>query len=117
MKLKYYVDLGRSSRLESRLTRRTAALTRRSSAFKVGIANWPERRKRQYERDHPRHFSEMIVLYEIASHRNASRLESLLIDCNWDRYELRNETGGGGGRREEGLVYLHVVRRSSPAIK
>jgi len=103
--------------LECRLTRRIAALTSRSSAFKVGIANWPERRKRQYERDHPRRFSEIVVLYETASHRNASRLESLLIDCNWDRYELRNETGGGGGRRGEGLNYLHVARRSSPAIK
>ena len=111
VKLKYDVDSGWPSRLESRLTRRIAALTRRSSAFKVGITNWPERRKRQYERDHPRHCSEMVVLYETASHRNASRLESLLIDYNWDRYELRNEIGGGGGRRGEGWYYLYVVRR------
>ena len=74
----------------------------------VGIVNWPERRKHQYERDHHRHFSEMVALYETASHRNASRLEGLLIDYNWDRYELRNETGGRPG---EGWYCLYFVRR------
>ena len=116
MKLKYDVDTGWPSRLESRLKRRIGALTRRSSAFKIGITNWPERRKLQYERNHPRHYSEMVVLYETESHRNVSRLESQLIDNYRDRYELRNETGGGGGRRGEGWYYLYVVRRRAARL-
>ena len=111
VKLRYATDTGWPSQLEGRLKRRIGALVRESSAFKVGITNWPERRRRDYERDHPRHFSEMIVLYETSNRRNASQLESQLIEHNWDRYELKNEVGGGGGRHGEGWYYLYVVRR------
>lgn len=111
MKLQYDADTGWPSQLSGRLKRRISALTRRSSAFKVGITNWPEKRKREYERDYPRHFSEMIVLYETRSRSSASILESQLIEHNWYRSDLKNAVGGGGGRHGEGWYYLYVVRR------
>lgn len=87
------------------------AFARRSRAFKVGITNWPENRILQYEHEHPRHYSEMIVLYETTSRQNAANLERALIDYNWYRAELRNQIGGGGGRHGEGWYFLYMVRR------
>ena len=111
MELKYCEDSGWPSRLNERLKRRISAFVKSSSAFKIGITNWPERRKREYETHHPRHYSEMIVLYATSSRGNAASLETQLIDHNWDRYELRNEIGGGGGPHGEGWYYLYIVRR------
>ena len=66
---------------------------------------------RQYEYHFPKSFSDMLVLYETRSRNNAAALETLLINHNSDRYELRNEKGGGGGRNGEGWYYLYIVRR------
>ena len=111
MKLKYDVDSGWPSQLDERMKKRIGAYTRYSSAFKIGITNWPERRKREYERNNARHYSEMIVLYETSSRSHAGHMETQLIDQNWDRLELRNQIGGGGGPHGEGWYYLYIVRR------
>lgn len=93
------------------MKKRISALVKDSSAFNIGITNWPERRIHQYKYHFPKWFSEMIVLYETRSRDNAATLEKRLIAHNWDRYELRNERDGGGGRNGEGWYYLYVVRR------
>ena len=111
MRLRYRVDSGWPTQLDQKMRKRISALVKDSSAFKIGITNWPERRIRQYEYDFPKWFSEMVVLYETRSRDNAAALEKRLIDYNWDRHELKNEKGGGGGRYGEGWYYLYIVRR------
>ena len=111
MKLKYKDEGGWPSQLDERMKRRIGAYTKNASAFKIGITNWPERRKREYERTNPRHYSKMIVLYSTSSRSNAGHMERQLINHNWDRLELRNEIGGGGGPYGEGWYYLYIVRR------
>ena len=111
MKLKYSADSGWPSQLDERLKRRISGYVKKSSAFKIGITNWPERRKDEYEKNSPRQYSEMIVLYETSSRSNAAEMETQLINHHWDRLELRNEIGGGGGPHGEGWYYLYIVRR------
>ena len=74
-----------------------------------------EKEEREYERNKPRHYSKMIVLYVTSSRSHAGHMETQLIDHNWDRLELRNEIGGGGGPYGEGWYYLYIVcRRRKP---
>ena len=111
MNLLYDTESGWPAHLDERMRRRISQLVRNSSNFKIGITNWPEMRICQYERDFPRIFSEMIVLYETTTRINAAKLEADLIAYYWDWYKLKNKIGGGGGRYGEGWYYLYIVRR------
>ena len=110
MKVKYRLDGGWPGQVEGRLRRRIGALVRRADSFKIGITNWPERRANQHENHYGSEFSEMIVLYQTRTRRNAADLEAKLIDYNWYHYKLRNERGGGGGRYGEGWYFLYLMR-------
>ena len=110
MDVTYQSDGGWPSKVEGRLKRRVSALVRQSESFKIGITNWPERRAGQHQRYYGSEFSEMIVLYHTRTRKNAAELEKKLINYNWDRYELRNERDGGGGRYGEGWYFLYLMR-------
>ena len=110
MKVRYQMEGGWPNRIEGRLRRRVSALVRQSRSFKIGITNWPERRASQHKAKYGSEFSEMIVRYYTRSRHNAGDLEARLIDFNWDRYELRNKRGGGGGRYGEGWYFLYLLR-------
>lgn len=110
MQLIYDIKSGWPSGLTT-INSRIGALRRRACAFKVGITNHPEIRIRQYEKMHPRHYSEMRVIYRTSSRRNAAKLERQLITRNWFDPRSRNEVGGGGGKPGGGTYYLYVVRR------
>ena len=110
MQLRYEIQGGWPSQLTN-INQILGGYKKHLSAFKIGITNDPENRKRQYEKDYPRYFGEMIVLYETTSLSNARKLEKQLIDKNWEDERLINEIGGGGGKPGEGPYYLYIVRR------
>jgi hypothetical protein len=51
----------------------------------------------------------MIVLYRTRSIDSVSKLESHLVEHNWEVAD--NSIGGGGGRIGDPPYYLYVVRR------
>ena len=110
MELRFELETGWPSQLTT-MERRIGGFKRHASAFKIGITNDPWRRMREYEVYSPRHYSEMIVLYETSSFTHAADLERRLINHQWYDPRIRNQISGGGGRPGAGWYYLYVVRR------
>ena len=88
------------------LKRSISGYARHADAFRIGITNSPERRAYPYLREG---WDRMIVLYTTTSSRNVGRLETTLLQHNWEREDLHNFQGGGVGMNAEGPYYLYVV--------
>ena len=89
------------------LKRSISGYAHRADAFRIGITSSPEQRAYPYLREG---WERMIVLYTTTSSRNVRRLETTLLQHNWEREDLHNFQGGGGvGMNAEGPYYLYVV--------
>ena len=99
---------GRPSEVVGTLVRKLSAYTRRGRTrrFKIGITNDPVS---AFSRRYARNYDEMIVLYQTRSIDSVSKLESHLVEHNWEVAD--NSIGGGGGRIGGPPYYLYLVRR------
>jgi hypothetical protein len=99
---------GRPSEVFAALVRKLSAYTRRDRTrrFKIGITNNPHS---TFSGRYASNYDEMIVLYKTRSIDSVSRLESYLVEHNWEVAD--NRIGGGGGRIGEPPYYLYIVRR------
>ncbi len=84
----------------------TQCRLRNYSNVKVGFTNNPESRITKHKLD-TIGWDRMIVIYETSSINFVKKIETILIENNWDYVE--NIISGGGGRTGEGYQYIYVL--------
>lgn len=87
------------------------AFTRHNDHIMIGRTNDPDRRWTEYYG--PEEWRELVPMYYTRSMRNASAVETELIDYGRDQgyqAEVWNQNRGGGGRPVDGQdIYVYVA--------
>ena len=105
MELKYNYWTGSVNNVLEHLNR-SIGQYKQYKKIKIGKTNNPKRRVSEHSRNNI-NWDKMVVLYKTTSVNFVKKLETILVDNNWDYIE--NEISGGGGPDGEGDQYIYIL--------